>query len=222
LPATFTWIDGGIVGKQSRQTQRERERAEKAAAEAAVAHRRRRRPYWIGGGVLALVLIVLVVVLTTGGGSSTLPPGTQVFAEPNHQHVTGTVHYNRTPPAGGKHNAEWLNCGVYSQPVPNENAVHDLEHGAVWVTYQPSLSAADVLQLQQYVETHYDGTQRYLTLSPYPGLPAPVVASAWGAQLRLTGPGDPRLGAFISHYIGGNQGGEKGAPCTGGVGTPIG
>jgi hypothetical protein len=53
-------------------------------------------------------------------------------------------------------------------------------------------------------------------------LPAPVVASAWGAQLRLRGSGDPRLKVFISHFAGGGQGGEPGAYCTGGIGSPIG
>lgn len=211
------------MGKQSRQTRRQNERAVAAEAALRTAHRRRQLPYWIGGGVaLFTVVVVIVVAVSSGGGSGGVPQGTLVFAETNHQHVTGTVHYDHTPPAGGAHNATWLNCGVYTQPVPKVNAVHDLEHGAVWITYQPGLSAAGVQQLQQYVEANYDGIQRYLTLTPYPGLPAPVVASAWGAQIRLTGPDDPRLAAFVLHYIGGNQGGEQGAPCTGGTGTPVG
>lgn len=166
--------------------------------------------------------VIGLVVASSGGGAGSLPRGTKIFPENDHQHVTGSVHYNRTPPAGGPHSAIWLNCGVYVAPVPNVNAVHSLEHGAVWITYRPSLDQAGVAELRQFVETHYDGTQRYLLLSPYPGLPAPVVASAWGAQLRLDGPGDPRLSAFVAHFIGGAQGGEPGAPCTGGTGSPVG
>ena len=156
------------------------------------------------------------------GGPPGLPVGTKVFPETNHQHVTGVVHYNRTPPAGGPHNPVWLNCGVYSQPVPNENAVHSLEHGAVWITYRSSLSSTTVLRLQQFVETHYVGTQRYLILSPYPSLPAPIVASAWGAQLHVPQAPDAKLGEFIRHFAGGGQGGEAGGECTGGTGSPVG
>ena len=51
----------------------------------------------------------------------------------------------------------------------------------------PAEPSGAITWLEQFVETHYVGTQRYLILSLYPGLPAPVVASAWGAQLRLRG-----------------------------------
>lgn len=51
----------------------------------------------------------------------------------------------------------------------------------------------------------------YLLVSPYPGLDVPVVASAWGAQLRLDDANDPRLQACIERYAG--EGPEKGAPC---------
>jgi hypothetical protein len=154
-------------------------------------------------------------------GQRKLPAGTMVFAEPDHQHVTGTVNYDRTPPAGGPHDGVWLNCGVYSRPVRNENAVHSLEHGAVWITYRPGASSSQVRALRRFVEGHYSGTERYLILSPYPGLPAPVVASAWGAQLRLRDPRDARLGEFVARFAGAGQGGEPGGPCTGGTGSPV-
>lgn len=168
-----------------------------------------------------IIALALYFAAFSGRGAA-LPAGTQTFPETNHDHVTGTVQYDRVPPAGGAHNAVWLNCGVYDQPVPNENAVHSLEHGAVWITYQPDLPSSEVAALRQLVQSHYEGSQRYLLLSPYPGLPAPVVASAWGAQLQLSSAQDPRLLAFVQRFEGGAQGGERGAPCTGGTGTPVG
>ena len=39
-----------------------------------------------------------------------------------------------------------------------------------------------------------------MVLSPYDGLPGPVVASAWGTQLVLTGADDRRLTEFIQKY----------------------
>ncbi|HEY5103628.1 MAG TPA: DUF3105 domain-containing protein [Acidimicrobiales bacterium] len=206
------------MGKQARQ--RSRVVAAEAARRKSV--QRRRRPIFIGMWIVvvgALLALIAVVVLGRGSG---LPVGTQTFAENNHSHVVGAVHYDHNPPAGGAHSAVWLNCGIYTQPVPNVNAVHSLEHGSVWITYRPTLSAVAIATLQRFVQIHYDGTQRYMVLSPYPGLPAPVVVTAWGAQLRLKSANDPRLTPFVNHFIGGAQGGEQGASCTGGTGTPQG
>jgi hypothetical protein len=125
-------------------------------------------------------------------------------------HTTDPVTYEQTPPVGGDHAPTWLNCGVYAEPVPNELAVHALEHGAVWVTYDPDLPADQVRSLADAIP------DTYMVLSPYDGLPAPVVASAWGTQLVLTGAADPRLEEFIKTYRQGPQTPEPGAACTGG------
>ena len=127
------------------------------------------------------------------------------------EHVTGPVAYEQTPPAGGPHAPTWLNCDVYAAEVPQENAVHSMEHGAVWITYQPDLPPEDVDALQQSLG------QPYEILSPFEGLPAPVVASAWGKQLLLDGADDPRLLSFISEFKQGPQTPEPGASCTGGT-----
>jgi hypothetical protein len=183
---------------------------------------RRLRRAAVGGAIVALVAaVVLVVVLLASGTSAPSIRGLQTFPETNHKHVTGVVVYDRTPPAGGAHSAVWQNCGVYDRPVGNVHAVHSLEHGAVWITYLPSLSNASVQALRAIAVAHYDGTQRYVLLTPYAGLPSPIVASAWGAQLRLHSASDPRLVQFLHLYVGGGQGGEKGAPCTGGTGSPL-
>jgi len=201
--------------RRSRESAREkveRMRAEQAAAA-------RRRTIWIVAVTLVLVLglgVGITAVVLHSRKPSVDLSAVQSFTE-SRNHVQGTVTYPQTPPAGGDHNPVWLNCGIYTSPVPNENAVHDLEHGAVWITYQPTLSKSDVSKLTNLVKG-----QTYLLLSPYPNLPAPVVASAWGKQLRLTGASDPRLAAFVKKYKEGAQTPEPGSPCTGGVGTPNG
>ena len=177
--------------------------------------------------VLVVVGALAVGSLSLAGGAAgsngaPLPSGAVTFAESDHRHVTGAVTYDHVPPAGGAHNATPLNCGIYTQPVNDTNAVHSLEHGAVWITYQPDLAASAVAQLQSFAKSHYLGDQRYLVLSPYPGIPSPIVASAWGAQIQLDGPSDPRLEQFVKHFQGGGQGGEPGGPCTGGTGSPVG
>ena len=94
--------------------------------------------------------------------------------------------------------------------------MHSLEHGAVWITYQPDLPADQVAKL-----TAAASGQPYVLVSPYPGLPAPVVASAWGVQVQLPNASDPRLEKFIRTFEQGPQTPEPGAACVGGTGTPV-
>jgi hypothetical protein len=145
-----------------------------------------------------------------------------------HAHLTSPVTYSLTPPAGGDHNADWMTCGIYDKPVPNERAVHNLEHGAVWITYQPSLPQAEVSTLRAFVERQATVSpggapaSRYMDLSPYPGLPSPIVISAWGYQLKVTSPSDPRLQQFVDKFRASPKySPEYGGACTGGLGTPL-
>jgi hypothetical protein len=131
---------------------------------------------------------------------------------PAARHMAGRIAYAETPPMGGPHNVVWQNCGIYTVPIHDEHAVHSLEHGAVWITYRPDLPAADVQRLQALA------SDDYMLLSPYPGLPAPVVASAWNNQMRLTGADDPRLPEFIRRYKNNPRTTpEFGASCFGGT-----
>jgi hypothetical protein len=116
---------------------------------------------------------------------------------------------------GGNHAPLWQNCGFYDAPIASENAVHSLEHGAVWITYQPDLAPEQVDLLRRLARR-----QTYVLVSPYPNLPAPVVASAWGHQLGLNSADDPRLNQFVRAFRLGPQAPEREGPCTGGAGAP--
>jgi putative peptide zinc metalloprotease protein len=144
------------------------------------------------------------------------PDGVQSFPGQQRLHVQTQVVYAQNPPVGGRHAPVWQNCGFYTTPVRNENAVHSLEHGAVWITYAPDLPPDQVEALRAFTR----GPRSYVIVSPYDGLPAPVVASAWGYQLQLTSADDPRLDQFVRAFRLGPQAPERDAPCAGGVGQP--
>lgn len=128
------------------------------------------------------------------------------------QHVDTPVDYEQMPPVGGDHLSVWQDCGFYDAAVITEAGVHSLEHGAVWVTCDPDLPSGQVDVLQRLAEDN-----AYLLVSPMPGLPAPVVASAWGLQVQLDSADDARLPAFLVAYLQGPQNPEPGAPCSGGL-----
>jgi hypothetical protein len=208
--------------------QREARRAEKVAAlKKQQAKERRNRILGIslasiaGLAIVALVITFVVTSATPKRDAADIAvEGVQTWPDLTAGHVDPTpvdyaAQFGMNPPAGGPHWGAWLNCGVYTQPQENERAVHALEHGALWITYDDAkLSDADVQTLRNELP------DSYIILSPYVGLDAPVVASGWGAQVKLDGVDDTRLKDFVEKYWKSADVPEPGARCDGAVDGP--
>ncbi|MFR9729599.1 DUF3105 domain-containing protein [Saccharopolyspora sp. MS10] len=125
-------------------------------------------------------------------------PGVEFADYPGQQHVTPQqrVAYDKTPPFGGPHDGIWADCTgvVYPNPVRTENMVHSLEHGAIWIAYDPArIDEAGREKLARRV----DGTN-YSMMSPYPGMDSPISVQSWGHRLKLDDPDDPRIDQFFA------------------------
>ncbi|WP_394160199.1 DUF3105 domain-containing protein [Galactobacter valiniphilus] len=138
-------------------------------------------------------------------------PGQANAGTLTHEHVTTPVEYAVKPAVGGPHAPVWMNAGVYTKPIPTERAVHLMEHGAVWITYNASLPAQQVEALRAFfkkqdypagVPDTPGGGNRWMVMSPWEddSLPSPIVISAWGHQLRVEDPADPRLQSFVDEF----------------------
>lgn len=194
-----------------------------------------KKPFPLGFavGVTALVLalggILVYAVMNTGAGFTTALDkadddftGLRVSENLSANHINpangARVAYPDVasrPPVGGNHSGYWQNCGVYTEPVVNEHAVHSLEHGAVWITYQPELPADQVSQLESLVSG-----DAYGMISPYPGQSDPVVVSSWGRQISAQSATDPQVAQFVQTYSDGPQKREVGASCQGQIDQP--
>jgi hypothetical protein len=170
--------------------------------------------------------LVVLVVLAVGGvvwavqadkDSDDAAPaaidGVETFSFEGGDHVAEgeTVDYVQSPPVGGPHDGTWQNCGIYSDPIRDENAVHSLEHGAEWITYDPTMPQSDIESLQGRFDDNY------LLMSPYADQESPVVLTGWNTQLKVDSVDDPRIDEFVTTYRQGPQTPEPGAPCDGGT-----
>ena len=176
-------------------------------------------------GTIAIAGIIIVAVVGLGYllfislRGPTPPEPIAGVVDHEHQergHVEHEIEAGDLPPVGGIHSPAWQNCGIYDEPVAIENAVHSLEHGALWLTYQPDLPQEDVDFLRDQVRG-----EDFVLMSPYPGLKSPVVLTAWEVQLELDSARDDRLADFVDRYQQGPTTPERGASCRDGVGTPI-
>jgi hypothetical protein len=145
---------------------------------------------------------------------STQIPGVQVVEFPGGVHVDRNtqVAYTHNPPMGGAHDYSWAACTgvVYPEPVRNENMIHSLEHGAVWIAYNPDQVTGPALET---LRSKAEG-QPYMMMSPYPGLDQPISLQSWGHQLKLADANDPRIDQFITALrLNQYQHPEPGATC---------
>ena len=210
------------------------QRADKRAAQMEAfkkqeATRKRNRLLGIIGAIVALVLVVgtvaTVIVLNVAGPppqavddrlvSGDYEERLQLYPDLEPTHTESRVTYDQTPPVGGPHNPAWLNCGVYDERQQNENAVHALEHGAVWITYDPASTSDEEVAALVAV-----APDTYSIVSPYPGIGDAFAISAWGAQLRFTDPDDPAVTDFLNQFWRSSDAPEPTAPCTGAIDGP--
>lgn len=157
---------------------------------------------------LGIAVVLLVTVSCQGNDEAATVPGPQgveTFSV-TASHTNDPVAYPQVPPVGGPHHPTWEPCTFYDRPVPSERAVHSLEHGAIWVTYRPDLPGDQIDALARLA-----GSREDMLVSRWDeGLPAPVVVSSWGRQLKLDSVTDPRLVEFAD------------APTSPGSGCPAG
>jgi hypothetical protein len=206
--------------------QREQRRQEKLVEyQKQLAKRRRSKLVWWTVGITGALLVVAVIVASfvfapapaaqyEAGGEGAEIQGVETFTNET-LHTDEPVEYPQSPPAGGPHNPAWLNCGIYSEPQQNENAVHSLEHGAVWVTYDASQVSGEELDALKAAMP-----SGYAILSPYEGLDSPIVLSAWNAQLKLDSASDERIPEFFEEYWRNQNVPEPTATCSGAIDGP--
>jgi hypothetical protein len=169
--------------------------------------------------VAAGVVLVLVGISGCASNEPTPEPtdggiaGVQTYGDLTRDHSTDDVTYPQSPPVGGDHDPEWVDCTgtVYDEVIRDENAVHALEHGAVWITYTDAVSDDDVATLAAKVEG-----QPYSFMSPYPDQESPIALTAWGVQLGVDDADDQRIDEFLTTYRSGPQSPEPGATCEAG------
>ncbi|GHF14167.1 DUF3105 domain-containing protein [Pseudolysinimonas yzui] len=202
---------------QKRAAQLEAFKKKEAAA-------KRNRLLGIIAAVVALVLVVgtvaTVLVLNSIPSQREVISGDyedrlQLYPDLDATHTDTRVSYDQSPPVGGPHNPAWLNCGVYDEEQQNENVVHTLEHGAVWIAYDPATTTDD--EIAALIALAPD---TYTVISPYEGLGDAKAISAWGAQRLFTEVDDPAVEDFLNEFWRSPSSPEPNASCTGGVDGP--
>jgi len=146
---------------------------------------------------------------TVMGRKVEAPPGERVREVGNPHIPVGTkgTGYTSNPPTSGEHYGSEAKWDVYTQPVPDELVIHNLEHGGIWISYKDPNDTELAAKLAQVA-------RRYSTkviVTPRPQNDAPLAVAAWGRLLKLQTFDEQKIVAFINAYRG-KVGPEPNAP----------
>jgi uncharacterized protein DUF3105 len=131
----------------------------------------------------ALLAALAVLAVAGCGKGEVTPAGTSGCTPVRSPKIIGATHipegssaeYNSTPPTSGNHYPRPAQAGVYTEPIPNERQVHNLEHGHVMVQYR-DLTQDQILALEAIVQAD----PKMVVLAPYPDMQPRLALTAWG------------------------------------------
>ncbi len=121
--------------------------------------------------------------------------------------------YNSTPPTSGPHwGIGWAGCGIFQEELPDEQIVHNMEHGQVIISYNLS-DDAEIERLRE-IARGLPGRRSWMILHPYSKIAeGEVVLTAWRwlDRFQFQGEGEERIRAFYDAHR--NNSGVESIPC---------
>lgn len=183
----------------------------KSIREKQQAKRQRRERVWLIGGGLAGVAVLIVLgyfvwdVVRPKPGQS-VPWQNQTHIQEGDPHEP----YNSDPPTSGPHAAP-ASAGFYNEPLPDENLVHNLEHGYVIIWYnchELDESACDTLKGQ--IRNIIDTSGKKLIAVPRDTLDTQIALTSWGRLYKLDAFDADKITTFVKEFRG--KAPEGGAP----------
>lgn len=217
--------DQSIDPNERRRERLEARRQAKAEAVAAQqkAARRERIVRWIsiaGFAVLAFWFLFIrgqAPDAIAGEGGRQYPVDHFSTSAGRPAHISGTVSYAMSPPVSGQHSQNAAPCGVFGQPLPNENMVHILEHGAVGLLYKPDLEMETIEKVEELTRS-YDS---HTFSMPFEGLEQPITLVAWASSMKLEALDETAAKNFIDAFRQGGDAPEAFQDCPNDEDTPF-
>lgn len=167
----------------------------------------------------AIILGVGVWILSRGVGSTSsvddtrpLPvsrhvAGVQEFKIVGREHVpvgSKVTTYNSNPPTSGPHWPVPAKNGVYDNQLSDEQLVHNLEHGYIWISYPLAKEATDSAGIssdeKKKLSEIVAGDNWKMILAPREQDDVKIALAAWGRLLKMNSLDEGKIKEFISVY----------------------
>ncbi len=154
----------------------------------------------VGAAVLVAAAVAGVVLASRSGGDSEPSASgvcgrVQTFPEQRRAHVKklpAGFAYNSFPPTSGPHDPTPAIWDVYTEPVPELNLVHNIEHGGVIVQYGSAVPQATVNRITEW----YGQSPNALIVAPLPKLGKKIALTSWQHMMTCSNFDEKAFTAF--------------------------
>lgn len=134
-----------------------------------------------GSGLSGVMWILLIIVVVSGfifvaiNGKNDRK-GNFTAAQGRDHIQIGNVHdeYITNPPTSGDHYANASAWGIFLKPLADEQAVHNLEHGGIWISYK-DLDEESLAKLVAFAKEH----SQSVILSPRKENDSNIALASW-------------------------------------------
>jgi hypothetical protein len=181
----------------SKSAKRRKRRLEARATE------RRQRGKWIWIGVAVIGVLLLIGVVAWSVQKANQPVFGEAVPIQGQQHIAldqSHPPYNSDPPTSGWHYAEPAEAGFYESSLPDEQLVHNLEHGHVIISYDCA-RVADCEDVKTELRGLVGRFQRWKIVAvARENADAAIALTAWGRIDKLDSYDEDRVDAFVKRW----------------------
>ena len=131
--------------------------------------------------ILIIVSAIYGIIILIKNVDKTIPGESVPILGSNHIQ-TGAEHeeYNSNPPTSGSHYAQAPGWGIYSEELEDEQAIHSLEHGGIWISYK-NLDEPSIEKLENIAKKF----SKRVILSPREENDVSISVASWGRLMKL-------------------------------------
>lgn len=120
------------------------------------------------------------------------------------EHVATKEYGGNQPPTSGPH-ANPVSWGVYDMEIRDDQAIHNMEHGGVYVSYQPSLPNDQIKRLANLLSAPFSDSKfrpKKIVLAPRDANKSPIELSSWRRSEALANYDQKKIEDYIVRNLG--------------------
>jgi hypothetical protein len=161
------------------------------------------RPFPIVLAVIVLGFTGAIVIAKVNKPPEPPRPGIEQ-ADHGREHVSSKEYGGDQPPTSGPHAnpAAW---GVYDTEVRDDQTIHNMEHGGIYVSYQPSLPEDQINKLKELLSEPFSDPNfqpKKIVLAPRATNKSPIELSSWRRSKTLASYDQTMIEDYIVRNLG--------------------